>query len=156
MEEQKPKSIKTVGLLVAIFSGFIIFSNGMGAIAWSIMGMGEEMNGQPAKSSDPISFLFSHYIEMCLIMLTIGTTYLIGGIFIRKYKIWANKLVSGLSALIILIIWGLMISMSVSTREQEGLEIFSYGALFNALVWSTPVGILIWYLNRKKIKKHFA
>lgn len=156
MEEQKPKSVKTIGLLVAIFSGFIIFSNGMGAIAWSAMGMGEDMNSQNTENFDPISFLFAHYIEMCLIMLFIGIAYLIGGIFIRKYKLWANQMVSGLSVLIILIIWGLMIAMSISTGQQEGLEIFSFGALINALVWSTPVGLLIWFLNKKKIKKHFA
>jgi hypothetical protein len=156
MEEQKPKSIKTIGLLVAIFSGFIIFSNGMGALAWSAMGMGEDINSQNAESSDPVSFLFSHYIEMCLIMLFLGTAYLIGGIFIRKYKLWANQMVSGLSVLIILIIWGLMIVISISTGEQDNLELFSYGALINALVWSTPVALLIWFLNKNKIKKHFA
>lgn len=156
MEKQKPKSIKTIGLLVTIFSAFIIFSNGMGALAWSAMEMGEDMNNQITENSDPISFLFLHYIEMCLIMLMIGTAYLIGGIFIRKYKLWANQMVSGLSILIILIIWGLMIAMSILTWQQEGLEVFSYGALINALIWSTPVGLLIWFLNRKKIKKHFA
>jgi hypothetical protein len=41
MEEQKPTSVKTVGLLVAIFSGLIIFGNGMGALAFSVIGMGE-------------------------------------------------------------------------------------------------------------------
>lgn len=155
MEVQKPKSIETIGLLVSILSGFIIFSNGMGALAWSVMGIGEDMNNQTAESSDPISFLLSHYIEMCLIMLSIGTAYLIGGIFIRKYKIWANRLVSALSALVILIIWALMISIAVATGEQEGMEIFSYAALITALFWSTPVGLLIWFLNKKKIKKHF-
>jgi hypothetical protein len=65
-------------------------------------------------------------------------------------------MISGLSVLIIFIIWGLMIAISISTRELDGLEIFSYGALINALVWSTPVGLLIWFLNKNKIKKHFA
>lgn len=154
MEEQKPKSIKTIGLLITIFSGFMIFSNGMGALAWSVIGMGDDLNNAETET-DPISFLFSHYIEMCLIMLIIGIAYLVGGIFIRKYKLWANKMVSGLSILIFLIIWGLMIAMSISVGQQDGMEIFSYGAIFNALFWSIPIGLLIWFLNRKKIKTHF-
>lgn len=154
MEEQKPKSIKTMGLLIIIFSGIIVFSNGMGAVAWSVMGMGKEEH-QNTEISDPMSFLFAHYMEMCLIMLVIGIAYLIGGIFLRKYKMWANKMVSVLSILVILIIWGLMIAMFVTTIE-EGMAIFSYAALINGLVWSTPVALLIWFLNKKKIKKYFT
>lgn len=156
MEEQKPKSIKTIGLVVAIFSGFIIFSNGMGALVWTVIGIGEGINNQNTENSDPISFLFFHYVEMCLIMLLIGIAFLIGGLFIRKYKLWANKLVSTLSIIIIFIIWGLMIAMSISIRKEEGMEIFRYGLIINAFFWSTPLGLLIWFLNKKKIKKHFA
>ncbi|MDC3132777.1 hypothetical protein OA501_01025 [Flavobacteriaceae bacterium] len=43
-----------------------------------------------------------------------------------------------------------MIAMSKSTGLQDGLELFSYGTLINALVWSTPVGLLIWLLKNKK------
>jgi len=156
MEEQKPKSIKKIGLLVAIFSGFIIFSNGMGALAWSVLGMGDDLINVETETTDPISYLFAHYVEMCLIMLSIGIAYLVGGIFIRKYKLWANKMISALSILIILIIWGLMIAMFISVGQEDGMEIFSYGAIFNAIFWSTPIGFLIWFLNKKKIIKHFA
>lgn len=156
MEEQKPKSIKNIGLIVVIFSGLIIFSNGMGALAWTAIGMGEEMNIQSTENSDPVSFLFSHYIEMCLVMLIIGIAFLIGGLFVRKYKLWANRMVSILSFIIILLIWGLMVSMSISIGKEEGMEIFCYGAIINALFWSTPLGLLIWFLNKKKINKHFA
>ena len=47
-----------------------------------------------------------------------------------------------------------MIAMYKSSEQQDGLELFSYGALVNALVWSTPVGLLIWFLNKKKIKNN--
>ncbi|MDT4869668.1 hypothetical protein FQZ97_1047090 [compost metagenome] len=76
MEEQKPKSIRTIGLIISIFSGFIIFSNRMGALA-------------------------------------------------------------------------------SSTAGQQEMEIFSVGAIINAVFWSTPIGLLIWFLNREKMKKHF-
>ncbi|MGS2764625.1 hypothetical protein [Sinomicrobium sp. M5D2P9] len=156
MKEQKPKSIKTIGLLIAVFSGFIIFSNAMGALTWAVMGIGEDLNNPNTENADPIALLFSHYMELCLIMLLIGVAYLIGGIFIRKYKLWANRMVSILSVLLILVIWGLMIAISVSTGQQDGMEIFRYGAVFSALFWSVPLGLLVWFLNKRKIKKHFA
>jgi len=156
MEEQKPKSIKTIGLLVAIFSGFIIFSNGMGALAWSAIGMGDGFDAEDSDITDPISFLLSNYLELCLTMMFIGVAYLIGGIYIRKYKMWANNLVSGLSVLLFLIIWVLMIAMSFKVGLEDGMAIFSIGAIFTAAFWSTPILLLIRFLNREKIKKHFA
>ncbi|RNL88098.1 hypothetical protein ED312_09270 [Sinomicrobium pectinilyticum] len=156
MEEQKPKSIKTIGLLVAIFAGFIIFSNAMGALTWAVMGIGEELNNQNTENAGSISWLFSYYIELCLTMLLIGVAFLVGGIFIRKCKLWANQMVSILSVLLILVIWGLMIAISVSIGQQDGMEIFRYGAIFSALFWSLPLGLLIWFLNKRKIKKHFV
>ena len=105
---------------------------------------------------NPIGFLFANYIYMCLIMVTIGALYLIGGLNIRKYKLWSNKLVTYLSIILIVIIWTLMIAMSSMTAGQNEMEIFSVGAILTALFWSTPIGLLIWFLNRQKIKKHFA
>jgi|SRR5690554_1187835 len=157
MEEQKPKSVKTIGLIVSIFSGFIIFSNGMGALAFTLIGLGENQNGKNEKSEfNLIEFLLDNYIYMCLVMVTIGVLYLIGGLNIRKYKLWANKLVTYLSLLLIVLIWTLMIAMSTMTAEQNEMEIFSVGAIITALLWSTPIGLLIYFLNRQKIKKHFA
>ncbi|UBM60765.1 hypothetical protein LAG90_08970 [Marinilongibacter aquaticus] len=156
MEEPRPKSIKTIGTVVAVFSGFIIFSNGMGALFWTIFGMGDELSSPDTMNTEPFSFLLTHYVEMCTMMLCLGIAYLIGGIFISKYKLWANRMVSGISVLLILVIWGIMVMISMLCSQQEGLEIFVFGALFNALLWSTPLGLLIWFLNRPKIKKHFS
>lgn len=157
MEEQKPNSVKTIGLIVAFFSGFIIFSNGMGALAFSLIGLGNEKS-EPLEPSEfnLIEFLFENYIIMCLIMVTVGILYFIGGLNIRKYKLWANRLVTYISLLLIVLIWILMIAMSTMTSGQQDLEIFSIGAIMTAVFWSTPIGLLIWFLNKEKIKKHFA
>jgi hypothetical protein len=90
-------------------------------------------------------------------MITVGLFYLIGGLFVRKYKLWANRLVSIISVLQIIIIWSLMITMFIAAHKQEGIMSgFSYGAIGTALFWSTPIGLLIWFLNKNQIKKHFA
>lgn len=156
MNEQKPKSIKKIGLLVVIFSVFIIASNVMLAFSLSATEMGNEMNNQSNESSETITFLFSHYLKICLFMILAGTAYLIGGIFIMKHKMWANQMLSGISLLVILLIWGLMIDISLSTEQQGEMEKYIYSALFAALLYSIPNGLLIWFLNMKNVKKHFA
>jgi uncharacterized membrane protein len=157
IEEQKPKSVRTVGLIVSIFSGFIIFSNGMGALVFTIIGFGENPNSQNEKSEfNLIVFLFENYVAMCLVMLIIGVFYLVGGLNIRKYKLWANKLVTYLSLLIIVMIWTLMIAMYSLIAGQNEMTVFAIGTILSALFWSTPIGLLIWFLNRQEIKNHFS
>lgn len=154
MEEQKPKSVRTIGLIVSIFSGFIIFSNGMGALAFSLMGFGDNQSEQKETSEFHfLGFLFENYIYLCLTMVAIGVLYLIGGLSIRKYKLWANKLVTYISVILIVLIWTLMIAM---TSEQQDLKIFTAVAIMTAVFWSTPIGFLIWFLNKESIKKQFV
>ena len=159
MEDQRPKSIRTIGLVVTIFAGFITLSNFMGALMFSIIGMGSSMNDQAGSgnnSTDPIAFLFNHYLALCIIMVTIGIIYLLGGINIRRYKLWANRLVTYISALLIVLIWGLMVTFSIMAAQQEEMGIVITGSILNAIFWSTPIGLLIRFLNKETIIKHFA
>lgn len=129
----------------------------MGSLAFTLIGLGEKQNGQNEKSEfNLIEFLFENYVYMCLVMVSNGILYLVGGLNIRKYKLWANKLVTYLSLLLIAIIWTFMIAISSKTAGHSEMEIFRAGAIITALFWSTPIGLLIWFLNRQKIKKHFA
>src|SRR5690606_16370337 len=73
MEEQKPKSVRTIGLIVSIFSGFIIFSNALGALASSLVGFGDDQNRQEEFAEfNLMEFMFDHYLLMCFIMVIIG------------------------------------------------------------------------------------
>lgn len=152
----KPKSIKNAGLVISVFSGFMIFSNGMGALAWSLLDVGDNLSNSNGEESSFLSFILEHYLQMCSIMVVLGTFYLVGGLFIMKYKLWANRLITILSCLVIVIIWGLMISLSNQIGKADGMSAFSIAAIFNALLWSAPIGFLIWFLNKKVIRKHFS
>lgn len=90
----------------------------------------------------------------CLLMVAIGILMLIGGIFIRNYKLWANNLVTIISVGLILMIIGLTIVMAITIGSQEELENFSLVAIISAFVFSTPIALLIWFL--KKNKKYFT
>ncbi len=130
----------------------------MGALAFTLIGLGENQNIPNEESEFNLieSLLLENYVYMCLAMLAIGVLYLVGGLNIRKFKLWANKLITYLSLLIIAIIWILMIAMASMTAGHSEMGIFSMAAILTALFWSTPIGLLIWFLNIRKIKKHFA
>ena len=70
METQKPTSVKAIGIIISIFSGFIIFSNVMGAFAFSFLGIDEDLNGQKDRGEFSFfEFLLENYVYMCFIMM---------------------------------------------------------------------------------------
>ncbi len=138
METEKPKSIETIGIAIMVLSAFIIFSNGMGALMSTLIGLGEaSQSGQTFKT--PIEFVFAHYLEMCLFMVAIGTSYLLGGLFIQKYKLWANRFVTVISGIQVLIVWTIMLIIRASFGQEPGLEILNTWTSVVATV-SSPLG----------------
>lgn len=150
MEEQKPKSVKTIGILIIIFSCFIIFSNFSGMMAWQIVG-----NESYPKEFHPMNFILMNYIKLCLFMISVGILFLIGGIYLRKYKLWANKLITVLSGLLVLIIWAVMLLLAISVFTSVEYKFFGVLFILNAIIWSTPLVLLIRFLNKSRIKQHF-
>ena len=155
-ESKKPKAIENIGVILTTISILIIFGNGSGALIWSLIGLGEELNKETLDNEAPkaIQYLFANYITICLSMVSIGALYLIGSIFFKKYKLWANHMISIISLVLILLIWAIMIVFFLSIPNEEVL--FRYGCIANAILWSTPLGLLVRYINKKEIKKHFT
>ena len=153
MENDKIKSIRTVGITIVVLSAFMIFSNGMGALVVLLIESSE--GSQPTIDATPMGFIFAHYIEICVFLVLIGIAYLLGGIFIQRYKLWANRLVTAISALQVLFVWLIMVIVRSSFAEQEGLEILSVWTIAVALIWTLPFGLLIWFLNKKGVIRNF-
>ena len=152
MDDQKPKSITTIGIIIIAISALIIFSNGMGALVSTMMGFSENNNTNDTINQSPISFLFNHYLEMCLTMVALGLLYLIGGIFLCKYKMWANRLVTVISILIILSIIGFIVASIIEMNGESNLFFF---AIIGTIICAIPFGLLVRFLNKKAIKQHF-
>jgi hypothetical protein len=154
MTTEKPKSIKTTGLLISVISTMFIFSNTMGAFAFMFIGFGGKNSIQNKDSEFKfIDFLFYNIYYLFLVIIILGGLFLIGGLNIRKYKLWANRLVSILSMFSILIIWSLMLSLS-TVVYKEGIS-YSLVVLFFSFILSIPFVYLFWFLNRKINKMHF-
>lgn len=149
MEEIKPKSIQTVGFIISILSVFTIASN-LGGIASSDLMKG--MSGTGDAKTNAIDLLITYYTELCLFMATLGILYLIAGVFICNYKLWANKLATFLSILVIILLWIAMISLAITV----GYKLFVSAFLTIALIFTIPMGLLIRFLNKKSIRKYFS
>ncbi len=154
--EKKSKAIKNIGNAITALSAMIIFGNGMGIFSFTILGFGNIDNGQATGNTSALGWIFEHYLSVCLSMIFIGVIYLLGGVFVAKYKLWANRLVTFVSGLLFVIIWSLMIFMFIAMSGQVELQTFRIGSIATALFWSTPLVILIWYLNKKNTLKHFV
>lgn len=147
MNIPKPTFIRTLGIVIAAFSGLIVFSNLMGLVVKMLMS-GIEQPSEPPPFDDP---LFRYFDTIAIIGLAMGLLLLGGGIYIAKYKNWARLLVIITSIVLILAAWVLMYFISVSAPEG----IFKYWPFIVALGWSAPIVLLIWYLNKGNVKKHF-
>ncbi|RYZ91758.1 MAG: hypothetical protein EOO68_23615 [Moraxellaceae bacterium] len=149
MKETKPKSIENIGLAIIVLSGIIIVSNLGGAIASKIVGFGGEKTAET-------NFVFDHYLEMCLTMVSIGLASLFAGIYLRKYKLWASKLISLTCCVMIVMFWIISLS-SISTiiKENGPMIILIFCVVFGVIV-SIPLIILIRFLNLKRIKQHLS
>lgn len=138
-----------------VVSSLIIFGNGIGALTFTAIRIGETSNANESTRT-PGGFIFTHYIEMCLFMVAIGSAYLLGGVFIRKYKLWANRFVTAITVVLIIIIWTIMLMLRESFSKEPGLELLGNWPIVAAAAWTLPLLLLIRYLNRKEIVSHFT
>lgn len=159
MEEPKPKMVQTIGLAIVIISGIIIVSNGISALAFNslrnvFVGLLEQDQSIHASF---FSFMFDYYEKLDLVMIALGVIYLIGGVFLRKFHLWANRLITVASGLVIVLYWGVMIALSIIVRDRFGGPGWIWGGtILSAISWSIPMGLLIRFLNRNDIKAHFV
>lgn len=148
MEEQKPKSIKTASTIIIVFSCFTLVVN-IGSLLISIF---IDSFYHDTKIGTESSLIPNNFIQTGFVMLIIGILYLITGFGMRLYKLWAKKLGIVISLLMILVIWSSMISKAITIGKDLG----SFFYILNALIFSIPLFLLIKFLSKRTIKKHFV
>lgn len=160
MEEVKPKSIKIVGIIIIGLSIFAIFGNGFGSLAL-ISGGSLETNhsfAEPRSGSDYSGYhlFFNYMLKFGLAMVIFGLLFLIGGIFLTKYKNWARVSLITLSSIFILgQIFILIIIMSLVFNKS--IYLLSSMGIIVAIVFFIAISFsLIIFLNKKQIKEHFV
>ena len=86
-------------------------------------------------------------------MIFLGLAYLIGGINLLSYKLWANRLVTIISGILFILIWA--ISIALILMFGKTMKVIVIG-LINGFLWSSPLVFFIYYLNQRKIIEHFS
>jgi len=160
MTENKPQSVRTLGSVLKALSGLIVFSNSMGAFAYFLTGMGNlpSSSGNVEPDEQVLVLLVENFLILCLIMIVVGLLYFIGANSLKTFKLWALKLVTWLSGLLILIVFGVTVGLLSAMRNTEGSTGYElwFSGLVSILVIVTPLALVIWFLNRPKIRKHFT
>jgi len=145
---EKPKSIKAIGLIVSILGGVMMGSNFMGGIAGIIIDYFDRKEIGPEYES-PFRFI----IPLAIVLVLVGFCFLIGGNHLRKYKLWAKRLLTISAGVAFVSLWTIPILMLLNSN---GLDIFNVPMSITGVIFSVPMLLLILFLQKKKIKKHFA
>ena len=160
MEEIKPKSIKIVGMIIIGLSIFVVFGGGLGSLALLSSGV-LDMNQSlvaPRSESDYSGYhlFFNYMLKFDLAMILFSLLFLIGGIFLTKYKNWARVSLIALSSIFILgQIFILIIIMSLVLNKS--IYFLSTIGFIVAIVFFIAISFsLVIFLNKKQIKEHFV
>src|SRR5690606_6404338 len=118
-------SVRTVGILVAVGAAMIIFSNGLGGMAFSfLLQRGDPIRFPEDSAFNFLQFLIENFVYFSAGMVLIGMLYFIGGLTLRKYKLWANQLTTYLSILLLALIWIVTIAISSISTETPEIEVY--------------------------------
>lgn len=168
MSQNQTSTIRALGLAIIILSGLIIFGNSAGLAIWHfIFSLAAEDPGSDIFTEEPIfSVIFAYYVNLCIGGIIFGILFLIGGIYLRKFKLWACWLISGLTLFIVVSIWYFTYFFdqwlqTLSTHFTQawlaaGQDSYQSGNMYaSAIFWTAPCLFLIWFLNKKDMRIHF-
>ncbi|TPE44728.1 hypothetical protein [Pontibacter mangrovi] len=149
--KNKLKSIRSIGIALIAVSSLTIISSLFGLLYWI------DFITEKASNFDQVpyeSHMLSFAKPIAVISLTFGLGFLVVGIFITLYKNWARVLAQVLAVLYLINFWYQAIFIAPYNPFDKG-EI-GIDQVLGALLWSVPFILLIRYLNKDKVKSHFA
>jgi len=152
MEDNQTRNLKTISIIIIIFSILTVFSNGLGSLFFLIMGEQEGINNEV--TSDPISFVWSHYLQLCICTVFFGIINIIGAIGLRKLRNWGRVflIISSLViSVLIIFITIVLINSTIKNNILRPVEIFAI--ILSMFLFLLPFILLIKYLTKDKIKK---
>lgn len=89
-------------------------------------------------------------------MVFFGIVFLLGGIFMRQYKLWANRLLTIFSVFFIIKLWFFILYGGMAIAQDTKLGFAVVPAVLLAIFCSAPSVLLIWFLNKRNIRQHFS
>ncbi|GAB4092947.1 hypothetical protein [Flaviaesturariibacter terrae] len=170
METQPPKSIRTIGLVLAIIGAFLFLGNGFSALFIGVFDFPGRFARQiPAGQELPFDVfgLMRAMVPLAAASAGLGLALAIGGLYVRQYQRWALYLTNAALIAYIALLWYLPSYLRPYLQEFfDGLQqvdphvphfgsFVQLGQYFNALFWSAPLGAALYLLNRKNTRPFF-
>jgi hypothetical protein len=150
MKENTPRSIRTIGIVLAVVSILVVLSNIGGFFMIDYLTEGRTNTEEIPYYAQSVDY--AKPIAMVSSALALG--FLVAGIFITRYKNWARVLAQIVAVFYLLLFWYQSVFIAPYNPFDKGE--FGVEQLIGMLIWSVPVAFLIVYLNREEIKNHFA
>lgn len=150
MKEDKPKSIRTIGIVLAVVSVLIVLSNIGGLFMVDHLTEG----GSNTEEIPYYARTLVYAKPVAIISSALALGFLVAGIFITRYKNWARVLAQIVA--VFYLIYFCYQSVFIAPYNPFDKGEFGVEQLVGMLIWSVPVVFLIVYLNKEKIKNHFA
>ena len=144
-------SIRKVGIILIVISSLSIIS-GFLALVYFVDFIAEETSKFEEVPYEREMLSYAKPTAVVSVALSLG--FLVAGIFIMFYKNWARILAQTFAVLWLSSLWYHAIFIAPNNpfdRGELGIE-----QILGAFLWSLPIVLLIRYLNKEKVKNHFA
>lgn len=169
--EQPPKHIKTISTIIIVFSVLslvgavlgvaiirFLFTKFQDTFDESFYDLLQEEFVNEGINMDVglIQSFVDNYLWILLPSIIISVLFLIGGINLKKFKLWSIHLITVVGVLNILTSVVMLYYANELLANVDSLNIWNTGLLTNVIIWSIPVVVLIWYIHKRDVKKHFS
>jgi hypothetical protein len=167
MEIPKPKAVRVIGIIVAVFGGLILMSNGLCALIFSVIDFKSlMMRDMPADVPPEMRYflgIFDMIIPIVALTALLGLGWLIGGIYLRHFRRWAWWMVNIVALLMIVVNWVIPFLIGGMFRnmfpaQEMGAEMMLLARInsyFGAVFFTIPLVMLLYYLNKAKVRNAF-
>lgn len=148
---EKLKSIRTVGIVLILLSSLNIIT-GLVALFYFV-----DLIAEGASKFEEVPYekeMLSYVKPIAMASVALGFGFLVAGIFIMFYKAWARILAQAFAMLYLFNLW--YQAIFIAPNNPFGKGELGTEHIIGASLWSIPAILLIRYLNKEKVKNHFA
>jgi hypothetical protein len=152
-EIKKPTSIPALGFALICLGAMGIFFGAFGSMMFSMVNLAEIAADQPGITDKQLE-MFAAMQNLSIFFaaaIPFGAVYILGGFYLRQFKLWANRLIC-ICALVGMIAMPLLVYYAL--RDAPGT--MSGMRIVYSVEGLVPGIALIWFLNSKKIRPHFT
>lgn len=155
MKNAEVEKIKTNADLLMKIGGVVVMSNLFGGLASILLGFSSDSAGIEDLVNNPLSFVFAHFIKLCVTMIVIGILFIYGAYHLKRLRLKAIKILTWVSVSMIIMMWVVSAIVFIAILSFDATIAIKVIVIATAIVWSIPFVFLTEYINKKEVKQYF-